>query len=80
MSWILLRHSETDGVHLAPEGTEVPLLARGWVVEPLPEGLDADDPTAPAALAEVLAINETKRQADARKKPTKAAPAGDKKE
>lgn len=81
MTWVLLRHTETGGAHLVPAGTEGPLAARGWLPEPLPDGLDAEDPSAPAALAEALALADAKRQAEADAKATKkAATAADKKE
>ena len=81
VTWVLVRH-DVHGAHLTPEGTEAPLIARGFVVEPLPEGVDAHDPYAPSGLAEALAIADAKRQADARKQATKkaATSATDKKE
>jgi hypothetical protein len=54
MAWVLLRHPETGGAHLVPEGTVEPFEARGWVRSDMPAGLDPDDPYAPALLADVL--------------------------
>ncbi len=55
MAWVFLRHPETGGAHLVPEGTVERFEARGWVRSDMPPGLDADDPNAPGLLAEALA-------------------------
>ena len=57
MAWVFMRHADTDGAALYTDepGLLTLLESRGWVRDDLPDGIDADDPYAPAALAEVLA-------------------------
>ena len=54
MAWVFLRHPDTGGAHLVPEDAVEPFEARGWVRHDMPAGLDADDPYAPALLADAL--------------------------
>jgi hypothetical protein len=55
MTWVFLRHPDTGGAHLVPEGATEPFEARGWERHDMPAGVDADDPYAPALLADALA-------------------------
>jgi hypothetical protein len=84
MGWVLLTNPATGGVHLVPEGGTVGFEAHGWERRSLPAGMDADDPNAPAALDELLALEvleNAKRLKASAKQPTKtAASATDKKE
>jgi len=78
MAWVFMRHADTDGAALYTDdpGLLTLLESRGWKKHDLPDGIDPDDPYAPAALAEVLAETATKPEeqpAQPAKKTSKAA-------
>jgi hypothetical protein len=54
--WAFLRHPDTGGAHLVPADSAWLFETRGWVRHDMPEGLDADDPYAPASLDELLEL------------------------
>lgn len=56
MGWVFLRDPESGAPHLVSEGGAGLFEARGWQRYAMPEGLDPNDPYAPAALHEVLAL------------------------
>jgi hypothetical protein len=76
--WVLMRHAATGGAALYTDDPALLTLleSRGWVRDELPDGIDPDDPYAPAALAEVLAeiaAEPEKQPAKPEKKTSKAA-------